>query len=459
MKSIKSYRIFCLAVLVTLSVSCEDFFTQYPSNSITIDNNYQSEVDFNQGVIGCYNKLKSKVGFHVNELAYRTDECIMDVMATSNQNRYEFDHFEENSSNGLMSDIWSNWYNGIFRCNDLLAHMEGKSFSKLPQYKGEALFIRSWLYFCLYRCFGVVPVTTTVVSPEEGRMIPRCTEEEMLTRLETDLLLAAELLPLERGIEKARVTKIAAQALLGKVYLTFGKYVEAEEILEYAMADPNYGLMPTTTDAFKIENKMNKEIIFALYYNKTNDNGHDFWWSSTSDARDRSNPTAEFRALYSSADNRLPLIRDYIYSDPKYIMTKWWDTYDSVFIEQVSNDFPHLRYADVILMYGEALAQQNRIEEALEYMNITRTRAGLEPLTTARIPDRKAYIIELANERGREFALEGQRWFDLVRLGIALEFFQGMGYKITEKNMVFPIPNAEIEIVNNPKILWQNPGY
>ena len=137
-------------------------------------------------------------------------------------------------------------------------------------------------------------------------------------------------------------------------------------------------------------------------------------------------------------------------------MKKWNDTYDATYTTQVGNDYPHLRYSDVVLMYAEALAQQNKVAEACPYLNQTRTRAGLDEYTTT---DKAAFIRELAAERGREFALEGQRWFDLVRLGIALEFFQGMGYKITEHNMIFPIPNAEIEIVNNPKILWQNPGY
>ena len=139
------------------------------------------------------------------------------------------------------------------------------------------------------------------------------------------------------------------------------------------------------------------------------------------------------------------------------------------FIEQVGNDFPHLRYADVILMRAEALARQDKISEALVHLNITRTRAGLEELAASNISGKDSFIKELANERGREFALEGQRWFDLVRLGLAVEHFQRLDveYKgqtisyanITKKNLLFPIPNDQIEIVNNPQILWQNPGF
>ena len=132
-------------------------------------------------------------------------------------------------------------------------------------------------------------------------------------------------------------------------------------------------------------------------------------------------------------------------------MAKWDDTYDATYTTQVGNDYPHLRYADVVLMRAEALAQQNKVGEACDYLNMTRTRAGLDEFNTA---DKTAFIKELADERGREFALEGQRWFDLVRLGLAGELFN-----ISETKYVFPIPNDQIEIVNNTEILWQNPGF
>ena len=132
-------------------------------------------------------------------------------------------------------------------------------------------------------------------------------------------------------------------------------------------------------------------------------------------------------------------------------MKKWNDDYDATYVSQVGNDYPHLRYADVVLMYAEALAQQGQVADACTYLNKTRTRAGLDAYQTT---DKAAFIRELANERGREFALEGQRWFDLVRLGLAEEVLGA-----DQTHLVFPIPNDQIEIVNNKEILWQNPGF
>ena len=448
-------------LLLSLASCSDSFFEQYPSNNVTEGNFYKTDEDFNQGIYACYDKMKTQMAFYLNELAYRSDECYLESMAVSTQDRYDIDRFQEKSNNGIMKNIWNAWYNGIYRCNDVLGHMAGKTLVNGDKYRGEALFLRSWWYFSLYRVFGGVPVTTTVVSPADAKNIARCSDEDMYNRLTEDLTEAIDLLPVKRSKEVARVTKIAAQALLAKVYLTFGKYPEAQKVLEDAMTDTGYGLMATTAQVFDISNKMNKEIIFALYYNKTNDHGHGYWYSTNTNVlADVRNPTPEFKAIYSADDNRLNLINTYTkITNSLYAMTKWMDTYDAQFTQQVGNDFPLLRYADVVLMYAEALGQQGNISGALTYLNKTRKRAGLTELTEAEVVDKKTFIQELADERGREFALEGQRWFDFVRLDLAVDFFKARGYSVDSHNLLFPIPQDQIEIVNDKSILWQNPGF
>lgn len=122
-----------LGVAALGAASCTDsFFEQYPSNSVTENNYYITDDDFDQGVAACYHKLKTQMGYHLNELAYRSDECCKQAMTVSDASTYYFDHFEENSSNAIMSDIWNAWYNGIYRCNDVLDHLEGRE--ELPNY-------------------------------------------------------------------------------------------------------------------------------------------------------------------------------------------------------------------------------------------------------------------------------------------------------------------------------------
>ncbi|MCM1451308.1 MAG: RagB/SusD family nutrient uptake outer membrane protein [Clostridium sp.] len=437
-----------------------DFFDEYPSNNVTEGNFYQNDNDFNQGVRGCYHRLKSGLSFHLNELAYRSDESELKDMAVSTQDRYDFDHFTPIANNGLLSTLWKNTYNGIYRCNDLLAHLDGKSgIANADRYRGETIFIRAWHYFTLYRVFGGVPLSTTVVAPADAKNVIRCTDAEMYEYLVKDLTEAATLLPDTPDAEKARVTSMAALSLLAKVHLTFGHKTEAKAALEKAMANSYYGLETSTARVFDTGNKMNKEIIFALYYNKTNDSGHGYWFgSSTNVEADIRNPTMEFKAIYENSDNRYGLLTNYTKVGNVYVMQKWYDTYDATYTTVVGNDFPHLRYADVVLMYAEAVADTD-MATALKYLNMTRERAGLNPLTSSDVAEAKTFVNELAAERGREFALEGQRWFDLVRLGLAVEYFRSLGYTLDETDLLFPIPNDQIEITNDKTILWQNPGY
>lgn len=450
-----------IALLIAISVSaigCTDkFFQEYPSNTVTEGNFYQTEGDFEQGVMSCYVKLKTQSGCYINELGYRSDELVLKSMAVSTADRYDIDHFEEESANGLMSSWWDAWYNGVYRCNDVLDHLAATnlSFDLKDQYEGECLFIRAWYYSMLYRCFGVVPLVTTVVSPAESMTIRRCSVDEIYDLLKNDLTRCVELLPDSYSTEKGRATKMAALALLGKMQLTFAHYAEAEATLSSALGKSGYGLTATTAEAFNVNNKFNKEWIFGLCYNKTLDGtGHGYWHSSnTSVAADRINPTPEFKAIYDSGkDNRYTLINDYRkVNNTTYAILKYDDTYDGTYITQVGNDWPFLRYSDVVLMYAEALARQNKLSDACTYLNKTRMRAGLEEFTTS---DKDAFFKELCDERGREFALEGQRWFDLVRLGFAESTFN-----IDSHELVFPIPNSQIEIINNEGILWQNPGF
>ena len=83
--------------------------------------------------MACYAKLKTQSGFIINELGYRSDESLLESMAVSTQDRFDLDHFAENSSNGLLADVWDAWYNGIYRCNYRLDHAEGKTLETLPE--------------------------------------------------------------------------------------------------------------------------------------------------------------------------------------------------------------------------------------------------------------------------------------------------------------------------------------
>jgi len=117
-------------------------------------------------------------------------------------------------------------------------------------------------------------------------------------------------------------------------------------------------------------------------------------------------------------------------------------------------DFPILRYADVLLMYAEALNEQNQTAAAIPFINQIRTRAGLPNKPTTLTQAETRLLIE--SERRSEFAFEGQRWFDLTRTGRYLPVMTSKGYPTKEFHKLFPIPQRETDL--NPS-LGQNAGY
>jgi hypothetical protein len=122
-------------------------------------------------------------------------------------------------------------------------------------------------------------------------------------------------------------------------------------------------------------------------------------------------------------------------------------------------NFTSLRYADVLLMYAEALNETSKTSEALPFLNQVRNRAGLSSLSGL---TKDALTETLEKERRVEFLCEGHRWFDLVRTGRAIsvmnKYFQDKGLKFTvkETELLMPIPQRERDIDPN---LAQNPGY
>lgn len=453
------YLILALAIACT---SCSDSFfdKETPSNQVVSGNFYKTQSDFDLAVTACYERLKSDVSFLLTEIEYRGDSNNLDAVAVSTQSRYDLDHFQDISTNTILSSLWKNDYNGIYRCNGVLDHIDALDFGKHDQYKAEAMTLRAWYHFNLYRTFGVVPIVRKALSPAEAMRVPRCTESEMYEFLSTELKAAASMLPDSyTGDETGRLTNCAAYALLGRVALTFGKYDEAEKALAEAMRNTHFGLVGSTAEVFDVNNKQNREILLAVRYNKSANLGHGAWYTTTNPAT-ATNPTVQLTSAYESDDNRARLLEwTKMTTGNNYQLNKWNDTYDATYTTVTGNDFPLLRYADVVLMYAEALNGLGRSSESLPYINMTRQRAGIRTLTTADASTKEQVSREILNERQREFAYEGMRWFDLVRMGYAVDYFTNLGYTIDNHNLVMPIPNDQIEVVGDNSVMWQNPGY
>lgn len=460
-------KILVLASLATLLMtSCGDsFFDLEPASSVTIDKVYKTASDYNVAVIGCYAKLQSQVNFYTECCEYRSDNLSLGAPTAGTQDRYDIDHFTEKPSNGILSSYWANFNNNVYRCNLLLDQIDGANFAEnlKKQYKGEAMFIRALNYFNMYRIWGGVPATKHVVSAAEALKVARYSDEQMFDLIAEDLkeIVDNNYLPeTYSSADMGRATSGAAKALLGKVYLTFHKWTEAKDILSQLIG--KYQLVSPIAQVFNVDNKNNNEIIFAVHFNKEIEGeGHSYWYNLTN-ASDDTNQTSSLLNTFPTGDARKDLITYVQVEKNVRLMNKFYDTKSPTF-KTVGNDQILLRYADVLLMYAEALNEiQYDASEgslALKYLNAVRQRAGISNLTAKQLPTQEKFRKGILVERQREFPYEGQRWFDLVRMGFAKSVMAENGVEIKDYQLLFPIPQQEIEKVGDKSILWQNPGY
>lgn len=460
-------KILVLASLATLLMtSCGDsFFDLEPASSVTIDKVYKTASDYNVAVIGCYAKLQSQVNFYTECCEYRSDNLSLGAPTAGTQDRYDIDHFTEKPSNGILSSYWANFNNNVYRCNLLLDQIDGANFAEnlKKQYKGEAMFIRALNYFNMYRIWGGVPATKHVVSAAEALKVARYSDEQMFDLIAGDLkeIVDNNYLPeTYSSADMGRATSGAAKALLGKVYLTFHKWNEAKDVLSQLIG--KYQLVSPIAQVFDVDNKNNNEIIFAVHFNKEIEGeGHSYWYNLTN-ASDDTNQTSSLLNTFPTGDARKDLITYVQVEKNVRLMNKFYDTKSSTF-KTVGNDQILLRYADVLLMYAEALNEilydASEGSLALKYLNAVRQRAGISNLTVKQLPTQEKFRKGILVERQREFPYEGQRWFDLVRMGFAKSVMAENGVEIKDYQLLFPIPQQEIEKVGDKSILWQNPGY
>ncbi len=456
------------ALMLSATTSCSDsFFDLQPDDEVTGDKVYKTENDFELAVNACYSKLQTQMNFYIEMCEYRSDNLTLNAPTAGTQDRYDIDTFNETSANGILDNLWENFYNGIYRCNKILDKIDGAQFdeAKKQQFKGEAMFVRALTLFNMYRAWGTVPVPRRVLTVAESLQLGRASQEDMYTYLAGDLeqIVNEQMLPDSySGKDIGRATSGAAKALLAKVYLTFKRPQQAADLLRGMIG--TYELLPDISDVFDVDNKMNREVIFAVRYNKTVvGEGHGSWYSITN-ATDDNNRTNTLKTLYDGTNDARADLLEFVKVPGVnvHLMRKFYDTPDAS-TKQYGPDNILIRYADVVLMYAEALNEvaysNDRNSEALKALNMVHTRAGLPVIDIADLPSQDAFRKAVMLERQKEFPYEGHRWFDSVRLGGAVEAAAAEGKTIQDYQLLYPIPSSEIERINNSALLWQNPGY
>jgi len=474
-----------LTAIITLASafsSCNKIVDLSSPTMLPPDKFYNTESDIKNAVTGIYGLLRTNYSTY-----FQMGEMPSDNVET---------HFESEGSLGFwdkltwtahttnFENIWINFYNTIGQCNLVLSKLDRVTFSsakKKAQYASELKFIRALIYFELVHFFGEIPlVLDLVANDQQAFALTRKPTKEVYAQIEKDLTEAEKGLPAVHtaAADAGRATLTAAKALLGKVYLYQEKYEEAEAKLSEAEKDPNYGLMPNPGDAFSILNEHNREVIFAVQYSRVLvgvGEGSSFaaWFLPegsrlTTVSNSSANlGTIDLYRLFKAGDRRKDLIGIWAKENTRDSTDIYFYFYTKKFADNPpsssdgENNWIVIRYADVLLLYAEALNEQGKTPEAIAQANKVRLRAGAAPL--ALTLKKEEVRSSIKNERRLELCFEGHRWPDLVRWGDYLTVMKAFKEKYGVKAMLpndydklFPIPNRE-RIIN--PALTQNIGY
>ncbi len=473
------------------------------------------------------------------------DEQLYSEGMTDNAYVKRSTEFTQSIGNGSYStadtyvrNVWNGRYAGIFYCNQLLNNIDRvKTLSEelKKRYIGEAMVIRAWHYYELYTKFGAVPYSTAVMSVEDSKTISRTDKETVVASIIADLaeVIDGNYLPDSYGAaDKGRITRWAAKSILAKVHLFEGNWAEVKSITSDIMQNGGFSLFGNYAGLFEIANEYNSEVILDAQYTPSS-REHNMLYSlippsmggysmiaplkslvdnyimlngksidEDGSGYDMNNPYADRDPRlaatvmytgnsYTMADGSVVTIdcnegRDAFggeadCSPTGYYVKKWWDnTYRASLMSGLNPIL--IRYADILLMNAEALAELGEFNEAAWNATIKpiRARAGFTDAAALDCPAglAKENAIELIRqERRSELAFEGTRHKDIIRWRIAENVLNGWchgiytgevvgtddGYARIEqrsfnasKHYLWPVPQAERDLNKN---LAQNSGW
>lgn len=518
----KSITIYALAVAALFTTTgCADL-DQTPESSIDREQFYQSKEDIEAAIRGIYEEFTEDgfYGIYNNQSIYINDLQSDYCEAGSQTNTVDIHNLSDflvQPTNIFVHYAWQNHYIGINRANVVIDKVQANtslSEQAKQNYINEARFVRAVYYFNLVRYFGGVPL---VLHDGEGEGAPRASVDEVYSQIVSDFE-AAESIPESYTTLDSKGNSTSASAFLSKVYLTWAQtsseggkanqkayYQKAIDYANKVIKSGRYSLNKKFIDNWSTDKEQNNpEHIFTIEHERGingNVSGHCTFATNWQDDEPVLLPTSDkYYQEFDGADQRRDgsfakrlynpnTGKDYIFSVSrfrKYIDSLNYanpNSYGNAAGQSVNTTV--LRYAEVLLVKAEAENELNGpTTEAYSAINEVRRRAYWSPYSNAEQKPVDGSEVDLKdlsqaqfrqtlrNERRKEFVLEGQTWFDLVRWRILVSFIKdntnpekfgtknpNYGYKyknVSVKNYLLPLPADQLILNTN---LTQNWGY
>lgn len=431
-------RLYIILGTFLFMTACVDDLDQFPSNIASSD----SLTDFTGVLNAAYFYQLGSVTPMAVMGDFRADNALMEEEPYPSFDRFNGDLVDMEDQ--FFGPLYTALYKSILSANNVIEN------SSSARQVGEAKFLRALSYFKLVRVFGDVPLNLTATpSTTDNSILARQPVSSIYNTIVSDLQDAISALD-NSGLSSGRATSIAAQGMLGKVYMQLGDFGNASSQLSGVVngaSSAGISLQDDFANIFGVDNDLNSEIIYATQVSGSISDEYgfsEFWsWSGGLDTKSLMPLDPDLVAAFDASPGdlrRAVTIDTDKMASPKFPQTGGPD-----------HDWIELRLADVILLYAEALNETGNSSGALTELNKIRSRAGLDDSTASSQAEIRQAI---ADERRLELAFEGQRWFDLVRTGTVNA---EMGETVDSRYHLFPVPISEV--LASFGVITQNDGY
>lgn len=491
----KIYKIILTAPLLFALASCEGFLEENPKDRYVIDNFYSSENDAKAATVAIYEKLYPLYTRHMYILNDLPADDHKNGIGMPNQFLQDLEYLRHTSQNQFVTEMWQHNYSGISRANTAILNIPKITMDEnlKNRFIAEARFLRGLFYFNLVRFFGDVPLLLNLESIQDA-MLPRTDKAEVYNQIKEDLKFAEDNLPIVS--EAGRATKGAAKILMGKVYLTTHDYQNSVNKLAEVIEDEStygYGLHEDYGDNWRVATENGMEMVLSLEFMEPPGRGNSQGSLAgpkysihegggvpgINGANEADIPTVDLYSQFMEEDERKNATFKLDYLSPKDnkiytssipLFGKYWEEGETVAGRSDAN-MHIIRYADALLMYAEALNEVGDIPKALDHLNRVRERTFNNSDHNYTGLSQQEFRQAVWQERRLELAIEGHRWFDLVRTDRYVEVMKAHGTteaslaesnkteianNVKDHHILYPIPQREIDL--NPD-LQQNPGY
>ena len=489
--------------LLLVTSGCKKFLDKEVPGAFAEEDFYKTDQDVTQAVTAVYDMMQAHYNNNWGSLymikTLLSDECNAGGSDAGDQPGYQtIDKYNHDATNDKIRDAWRMSYFTIYRANKVVNRSTADNDLR-KRLIGEAKFLRAYNYFELATLWGDVPLVLDDIPPSQYTSTGRKTRANIYAQVEKDLLDAISVLPLKStygSADKFRVSKGAAQALLGKLYLYQQKWAEAVTQLEAVISSNQFGLAPSVGAAFSKNFEFGTESLFEISYTTArNYDWGNFPWSGAPESNIHIQLMGPRGDYYTKAPSD-SLLAGWGFNLPKQ---KLYDAYVAAgdvarrkqivmsktelvamggnwtndnawgfegFFQRKYGSFAaqtggpinelnygtnwrHIRYADVLLMAAEAHYRANNETKSRQYLNMVRQRATLADVTASG----SALFDAIVKERQLELAFEGVRFTDLVRWGLAAQELGTLGYQ--SKHQLLPVPDYDVKTGS----LTQNEGF